>query len=230
MKRKSKKLSRKLGHVFAEKRKLRPEKRKLRRGFGSKAKFGRKSAEIRTFCGGLGPLRPKSTTLPEHNVGIATPSPGPLQNGPLSTTSHLEKNESFTKVRTHVPRKAKRKLGTFKTKVCPTPRRRRRRLGGALGRPQPRILQLASAGEHVDLRGRGRASGGWNADADSAAPWVDHSRGSSSSPPPASTSSAHAAATVLVGRRVAGRRPRHERRQCHAKVGRDGAVRVTRDA
>ena len=101
-----------------EKRKLRPEKRKLRRGFGSKAKFGRKSAEIRTFCGGLGPLRPKSTTLPEHNVGIATPSPGPLQNGPLSTTSHLEKNESFTKVRTHVPRKAKRKLGTFKTKVC----------------------------------------------------------------------------------------------------------------
>ena len=121
LKRKSKKLSRKLGHVFAEKRKLRPEKRKLRRGFGSKAKFGRKSAEIRTFCGGLGPLRPKSTTLPEHNVGIATPSPGPLQNGPLSTTSHLEKNESFTKVRTHVPRKAKRKLGTFKTKVCPTP-------------------------------------------------------------------------------------------------------------
>ena len=66
-------------------------------------------------------MRPKSTTLPEHNVGIATPSPGPLQNGPLSTTSHLEKNESFTKVRTHVPRKAKRKLGTFKTKVCPTP-------------------------------------------------------------------------------------------------------------
>ena len=35
---------------------------------------------------------------------------------------------------------------------------------------------------------------------------------------------------VLVGRDVAGRRRRHERRQCRAKVARDGAVRATRDA
>ena len=57
-------------------------------------------------------------------------------------------------------------------------------------------------------------------------------RGSSScsSPPPASTPSAHAAATVLAGRGVAGSRRRHERRQCRAKVARDGAVRATRDA
>ena len=74
------------------------------------------------------------------------------------------------------------------------------------------------------------ANGAANADAGSAAPRVDYGRGSSSSPPPASTSSAHAAATVLVSYCVAGRRPRHERRQCRAKVGRDGAVRVTRDA
>ncbi len=47
-------------------------------------------------------------------------------------------------------------------------------------------------------------------DAGSAAPWANHCRGSSSSPPPASTTSAHAAATVLVGRGLAGRRPRHE--------------------
>ena len=52
-----------------------------------------------------------------------------------------------------------------------------------------------------------------------------------SSPPPAG---ARRARTSHRGarrrRRGAGRRRRHERRQCRAKVARDGAVRVTRDA
>ena len=73
--------------------------------------------------------------------------------------------------------------------------------------------------------------GAANADAGWAAPRVDHGRGSSScsSPPPANTPSAHAAATVLAGRGVAGSSRRHDRRQCRAKVARDGAVRATRD-
>ena len=59
---------------------------------------------------------------------------------------------------------------------------RRRRLGGASGRPRPRILQLqlASAGEHAE---RARRRHG-----------------------------------VLVSRDVAGRRRRHERRQCYGNV------------
>ena len=85
-----------------------------------------------------------------------------------------------------------------------------------VGRPPP-----CSQREAAPAGGRG----GGNADAGSAAPWVDHSRGSSSSPPPASTSISEGEAAP-----AGGGTPTPTRRRLGSTIAADHPARLRRRA